>query len=153
MQGKARLNAIIPREAGFNEEEQQNMEGTLTLFYSRVRALFDTGASNSFITVRMMNDLGLVPQELEIVLNAISSLGVIVKLGKVCKDCPSTLENRNFLADLIVLSMSEFDVILGIDWLTKYRAILDYISKSINFTMPRELSFKFQCELTSNAFL
>ena len=50
-QGQARLNAIIPREAGFNEVEQQNMEGTLTLFNSRVRDLFDTGASNSFIAV------------------------------------------------------------------------------------------------------
>ena len=60
-QGQARLNAIILREAGFNEVEQQNMEGTLTLFHSRVRDLFDTGALNSFIAVQMMNDLGLVP--------------------------------------------------------------------------------------------
>ena len=71
VQGQARLNAIIPRETGFNEEEQQNMEGTLTLFHSRVRALFDTGALNSFIAVRMMNDLGLVPQEFETILNAV----------------------------------------------------------------------------------
>ena len=61
-----------------------------------------------------------------------------------------TLENRNFPTDLIVLSISEFDVILGIDWLTKYRAILDCGSKSTTFTMPREMSFKFQCEPTSN---
>ena len=88
------------------------MEGTLTLFHSCIRALFDTGASNSFIFVRMMNDLGLVPQELETVLNAVSPLGITIKLGKVC---PLTVENRNFPTDLIVLSMSEFDVILGID--------------------------------------
>ena len=72
-----------------------------------------------------------------------SPLGVTVKLGKVCKDCPLTLENRNFPTDLILLSMSEFDVILGIDWLTKYGAILDCDSKSITFTMPGGLSFKF----------
>ena len=129
------------------------MEGTLTLFHSRVRALFDTGASNSFIVVRMMNDLGLVPQELETVLNAISQLGVTVKFGKVCKDCPLTLENRNFPMDLIVLSISELDVILGIDWLIKYGAILDYVRKSITFMMPGGLLFKFQCEPTSDAFL
>ena len=138
---QARLNAVIPGEAGFDEEEQQNIERTLTLFHSHVRALFDTSASNSFIAIRIMNDLGLVPQELETVLNAVSPLGVTVKLSKVCKDCSLTLENRNFPMDLIVLSMSEFDVILGIDWLTKYRAILDCVKKSITFTMPRELSF------------
>ena len=46
---------------GFVVEEQQKMEGTLMLFHNHVRALFDTGASNYFISVRMMNDLGLVP--------------------------------------------------------------------------------------------
>ena len=80
-----------------------------------------------------MYDLGLVPQELETVLNAISPLRVTVKLGKVCKYCPLTLENRNFLMDLIVLFMSEFDVILRIDWLTKYVGILDCVSKGNYF--------------------
>ena len=68
----------------------------------------------------------------------------MVKLGKVCKDCPLTLKNRNFPTDLIVLSMSEFDVILGIGWLTKYGAILDCVSKSITFMTPGRLSFKFR---------
>ena len=45
--------------------------------------------------------------------------------------------------------MSEFEVILGIDWLTKNGAILD----CKELTKPKELSFKVQCELTSDAFL
>ena len=68
------------------------MEGTLILFHSHIRALFDTGASNSFIAARMINDLGLVPQELETILNVVSPLGVTVKFSKVCEDCPLTLE-------------------------------------------------------------
>ena len=88
----------------------------LTLFHSCVRALFDTSASNSFIAIRMMNDLGLVSQELETVMNVVSLLGVTVKLGKVCKDCPLTLENRNVPTDLIVLSMSKFDVDVACLW-------------------------------------
>ena len=86
-------------------------------------------------------------------MNVVSPLGVTIKLGKFCKDCPLTLEDRNFLMYLKVLSLSEFDIILGINWLTKYGAILDCVSKSITFTMPKELSFKFQCEPTSNVFL
>ena len=65
--------------------------------------------------------------------------------SKVCKDCPLTFENRNFSIDLIVLSISEFDVILGIEWLTKYGAVLDCVSKLITFTTPGGQSFKFQC--------
>ena len=82
-----------------------------------------------------------------------SPLGVTVKLGKVCKDCPLTLKNRNFPTYLIVLSISEFDAILGIDWLTKYGAVLDCVSKSITFTTPGGQSFKFQCKPSSDAFL
>ena len=121
------------------------MEGTLTLYTSRVKALFDTGASTSFIALRTVHKLGLVPQALDIELNVVSPLGVTVKLGRVCKGCPLNLENRNLSADLIVLSMKEFDVILGIDWLTKHHANLDCVSKSITFAIPRSLSF--------NAFL
>ena len=85
------------------------------LTHTQVKVLFDTGASNSLIAVRIMCELGLVPQELKMTLNAISPLGATVKLGKVCRDCPLTLEGRNFLGDLVVLPMSEFDVILGVD--------------------------------------
>ena len=62
-----------------------------------------------------MSDLGLVAQELENTLKVVSPLGVSVKLGKVYKDWPLILEDRKFSTDLIVSSISEFDIILGID--------------------------------------
>ena len=73
-----------------------------------------------------------------------------MKLGKVCKDCTLTLEDNNIPAELIVLPMKEFDVILGFDWLTKYHAKLD---KTITFSMPGSFSFNFQCNPSSDAFL
>ena len=94
--GQALLNAIIPKGTGFDIEEQQNLEGTIALFHTQVKVLFDTGASNSFITIRIMCELGLVPQALKTTLNAISPLGATVNLGKVCRDCPLTLEGRTF---------------------------------------------------------
>ena len=72
------MNAIIPEDASFNAEEQQNMEGTLTLFHVHARALFDTGTTNSFIANKIVKDLGLVPQELKPALNAVSPLGATV---------------------------------------------------------------------------
>ena len=110
------------------------MEGTLVLFHTQVRVLFDTGASNSFIAVRVMCELGLVPQTLKTAFNVISPLGAIVKLGKVCRDCPLTLKGRNFPRDLVALSISEFDVLLGMDWYTKHGDTLDCVSKIITFS-------------------
>ena len=90
-----------------------------------------------------MHDLGLVPQALEIALNAVSPLGITVKLRKVCKECPLTLKDRNFSADLLVLSMSKFDIILGMDWLTKYGATLDCDSRTIVFSTTGQPLVKF----------
>ena len=86
-------------------------------------------------------------------LNAVSPLGATVKLGKVCKECALILEDRDLPTDLIGLSMREFDVILGIHWLTRFHAIMNCVSKAITFSMPETQSFIFQCNPLSDAFL
>ena len=73
--GRVGVNAIIPPEAEYNEEEQNNLEGTLTLHNTRVRVLFDTGAMNSFIAIRTMQLLGLPSQNLDVPLDVVSPLG------------------------------------------------------------------------------
>ncbi|XP_070055122.1 uncharacterized protein [Nicotiana tomentosiformis] len=39
-------------------------------------------------------------------------------------------------ADLLLLDMTDFDVILGMDWLSLYHAILDCHAKTITLAMP-----------------
>ena len=41
-----------------------------------------------------------------------------VIMNKVYKDCPIKIREYKFLGDLIELSFWEFDVILGMDWLS-----------------------------------
>ncbi|KAL5564867.1 hypothetical protein UlMin_028031 [Ulmus minor] len=43
----------------------------------------------------------------------------------VCRSCIVMIESHRLLADLIVLPMTQFDVILGMDWLSKYQTIID----------------------------
>ena len=66
-----------------------------------------------------------------------------MELGKVCKDCTINLEDQNLPANLIVLAIKEFDVILGIEWLTKYHANLDCSNKTITFSTLGNQPFKF----------
>ena len=137
------MNAIIPEGACFDFEGQQNLEGTITLFHTQVKVLFDTGASNSFVVVKIMCELVLVPQALKTTLNAISLLGATVKLGKICRDCPLTLEGRNFPKIWWCCLYQNFDVILGMDWLSKHGATLDYISRTITFSILGYPSVRF----------
>ena len=43
----------------------------------------------------------------------------------LCRSCVVMIESHRLLADLIVLPMTQFDVISGIDWLSKYQTIID----------------------------
>ena len=128
------------------------MEGKITLYSSHVKALFDTGATHSFNSIKIIQKLGFMPQKLDIALNDVQLLGATVKLGHVCKDCSLHLEDHSLLANLVVLSMNEFAVMLGVNWITKYHAKLDCVRKRISFSVLGGQSFDFQCNSMSDTF-
>ena len=47
------------------------------------------------------------------------------------KNCPLMVHDREFSVNLIALPFHEFDLILGMDWLTKHRVIVDCDKKTI----------------------
>ena len=47
------------------------------------------------------------------------------------KNCPLMAHDREFSIDLIAFPFHEFDLILGMDWLSKYRAIIDCDKKTV----------------------
>ncbi len=47
-----------------------------------------------------------------------------------------TIRNFNTHVDLIILVMVDFDVILGMEWLSHYHAIMDYFSKTVTLRIP-----------------
>ena len=60
-----------------------------------------------------------------------SPLGHSAKVNRVYKSCHLMTHNKEFSADLLALSFHEFDLILGIDWLSKHRAIVDCDKKTV----------------------
>ena len=52
-------------------------------------------------------------------------------MNSVYRNCPIAIQAREFLVDLIPLPFREFDLILGMDWLSKHRAIVDCGQKII----------------------
>ena len=43
----------------------------------------------------------------------------------ICRGCELEISRILLTMDLRVMDMSEFDVILGMDWLTAYRVVID----------------------------
>ena len=84
------------------------------------RVLFDSGASHSFIVASCVNVLGLKVESLENPLHVSSPLGTRVSVDMICRDCELEISGILLTVDLRVMDMLEFDVILGIGWLTAH---------------------------------
>ena len=52
-------------------------------------------------------------------------LGTRARLGMICRGCELEISGTLLTVGLRIMGMSEFDVILGMDWLTAYRVVID----------------------------
>ena len=57
--------------------------------------------------------------------------------------CVVRIEGRELYANLHLLDMQDFDVILGIDWLFVHYVKVHCREKMVNFEIPGETPFKF----------
>ena len=89
------------------------------------RVLFDSGASHSFITTSVVIKLGLEVETVEEPLHVSSPLGIRARIGMICRGCELEISGTLLTMDLRIMDMSEFNVILGMDWLTAYRVVID----------------------------
>ncbi|XP_020967543.1 uncharacterized protein LOC107615450 [Arachis ipaensis] len=55
-----------------------------------------------------------------------------------CRQVRFKLEDRKFVHDLICLPMIRLEMILGFDWLSKNRVLLDYFERTIRFILEGE---------------
>ena len=95
------------------------------LFRLWTRILFDSGALHLFITASCVTELGLEFETLEKSLYVSSPLGTRVSMDMICQGCELDIYEILLTVDLRVKDMSEFDVILEMDWMTPHRVVID----------------------------
>ena len=79
-----------------------------------------------------MDRLQLKEHAIDIPLLVSTPLGEISLLESTYRSCIISLDEFEFLIDLIVLRMSDFDVILGMDWLSSYHVSIDCFAKIVS---------------------
>ena len=72
-----------------------------------------------------MIELGLEVEALEEPLYVSSPQGIRARIGMICRGCELEISRVLLPMDIRVMDMSDFDVILRMDWLTTYRVIID----------------------------
>ena len=92
-----------------------------------------------------MKGLGLEVETLEESLHVSSPLGIRVRIDHICLDCELEISGILLTVDHWVMDISEFDVILGMVWLT-HRVVIDYDSRRITAYTQDGICVTFQGE-------
>jgi predicted aspartyl protease len=98
--------------------------------------LFDSGASHSFITEQFVtkHDIPMSSMKTHLL---ISSPNGEMKSTYVCPWVNLKIRGIDFQVDLVVLTSSGIDVILGMDWLGECDGIILCAKKSVLLTSPQ----------------
>jgi len=88
------------------------------------RGLFDSGSTHSFIASRFAQTLSLEPSQHTYEFRVATPLGKVIRTSSIYHDVALVVEGHGMAADLIWLPMEEFDLILGMDWLTRHDATI-----------------------------
>jgi hypothetical protein len=107
--------------------------------------LFKSGASHSFISAIYVGKHNL-PLALLKCQMIVSSLGGDMPARQLCPKVNLKIWGVDFVANLIVLESKGIDVILGMDWLSKHKALIDCAKKSIKLTTPEGKEMEFVAE-------
>ena len=114
-----------------DEDAPRAIAGNFTLYDTKMHAVVDPGSTHSYICIEQLSDKFPSVEPLAYDMLVTSPLGHSVRVNRVYKNCPLVIHDREFSVDLIALPFHEFDLILGMDWLSKHRAIIDCDKKTI----------------------
>lgn len=67
----------------------------------------------------------------------------VMSSNGVIRDCLIEVCGNELLADLILLEVHDFDIISGMDWLSRHYATIDCHNKNVVFEPPNLPSFSF----------
>jgi len=103
------------------------MTGTFSINHKPTIILFDSGATHSFISTKCGARLGLDPNHTKAPY-MITTPGGKIASNRILRHVPIQLCSKLIKTDLIFLSLEGMDVILGMDWMTQHKVLLDISS-------------------------
>uniref|UniRef100_A0A2N9HUA0 CCHC-type domain-containing protein n=1 Tax=Fagus sylvatica TaxID=28930 RepID=A0A2N9HUA0_FAGSY len=136
-----RVFALTKQDA---ETSPSVVSGTLVITNQHAQVLFDSGSTHSFISHGFARRLNMIPETLDFELSVDTPSGHVMCTDKVYKSCNVLVSGRELEANLVLLDMYEFDVILGMDWLSTFHASIDCFGKKVVFRIPGQAEFVFE---------
>nr|GEV78535.1 putative reverse transcriptase domain-containing protein [Tanacetum cinerariifolium] len=112
--------------------------GTFLLNHRPARTLFDLGADRSFVSISLASMLNIPSITLDTTYNIEMADGNLISINTIIQACALTLLNQPFEIDLMLIKLGSFNVVIGMDWLSKYHAKIICDEKVIHIPIEDE---------------
>ncbi|GJU14437.1 putative reverse transcriptase domain-containing protein [Tanacetum coccineum] len=109
---------------GGTNPDSNVVTGTFLLNNCYASMLFDSGADKSFVSSTFSALLDVAPSTLDTSYAIELADGRISKINVVLRGCTLGLLGHPFDIDLMPVELGSFDVIISMDWLAKYHALI-----------------------------
>ena len=136
----SRVYSLTQPEAS---ESKTVVTGQLSSAGTMLTVLFDSGATHSFVSTRMLDGLCRPSTELDRAVHIILPRGDRVVARRGIRALPVTVEGRELHVNVMELEIDDFDFILGMDTLAKYGANIDCKRRTVTFSPEGEEPFVF----------
>ncbi|XP_071699158.1 uncharacterized protein [Rutidosis leptorrhynchoides] len=112
------------------------VSGTFLVNSQPAKVLFDSGADKSFVALSYANILNKTLKNLEFPLKVEIADGKVVIAAGVYKDCEIEFGSESFKIDLVPITLGEFDIVIGMDWLDRNEADISCHEKYVKVKTP-----------------
>ena len=138
---QARVYAVTQQDV---DAAPDVVTGIISILDHDAYTLVDPGATHSFVSKPFLDRFQIETQPLEGRMRVSLPVGDPLFSDRVVIDSRVLIGGQEFLADLVALDMRDFDVVLGMDWMSRHRATLDCYKKEVKLHRPGKLEVKFR---------
>ncbi|XP_024963511.1 uncharacterized protein LOC112503749 [Cynara cardunculus var. scolymus] len=142
-QARRRAFAIGGEEA---RQDPNVVTGTFLLNNLYASVIFDSGADRSFVSLEFRQLINLKSRKLKDVYTIEFANGQEIKARDVILGCTLNLADKLFSIDLIPIKLGSFDVVVGMDWLSKNRAEICCFERIVRIPFQDGETFSIQGE-------
>ncbi|GJV07030.1 putative reverse transcriptase domain-containing protein, partial [Tanacetum coccineum] len=111
---------------------------TFLLNQHLARVLFNSGVDKSFVSISLASMLNIPPITLDTTYDIEMANGNLVGTNTVIQGATLTLLNQPFEIDLMPIKLGSFDVVICMDWLSKYHARIICDEKIVHILINSE---------------
>ncbi|GKE05102.1 putative reverse transcriptase domain-containing protein [Tanacetum coccineum] len=135
--GNAPTKVYVVGNAGTNSDSNV-VTGMFIIKNRYASILFDTGVDRSFVSTTFSSLIDITLTILDHYYDVELADGKIIRINTIIRGCTLNFLDHPFSINLMPVELGSFDVIVGMDWLAKYHAVIDYAEKIVRIPWGSE---------------